>query len=217
MITCEKLHDIIDTYKHGVARFTYENGNLVVSVKGKKLTPDYLAKGWENILPKNGVYIMYEKNETAHGGERIVRIGINSRQDDRLLKRIYSHYYGTMRRSVFRKHIGSCLLNKGIPAESLEKEITAYIETNISFVLIGVNDEERRNKLETMLISTVANCEECNSSENWLGKYAKNPTISQGKLWNVIGLNGHNLPEEAQQWLLDGLVMGCDLSHFTAD
>jgi hypothetical protein len=37
--------------------------------------------------------------------------------------------------------------------------------------------------IESRLIGTVANCDLCGPSENWLGKYSPIPKINGGKLW----------------------------------
>jgi hypothetical protein len=50
-----------------------------------------------------------------------------------------------------------------------------------------------RDKYETLLIHTVAECTECKASDNWLGKYS--PDTASGKkikgsgLWNVSKIN----------------------------
>ena len=208
MIDCSKLHDIVRRgvrYRFNPAYDGTMSSSLFV-LTGKENDANYVAK-----LPKNGVYIMFEKNEHGHNGERIVRIGINSQQD-RLPQRIKTHYTGTTRRSIFRKHIGSCLRN--VPAESLENEISAYIRNNISFVIIEVNDKTQRENLEKELISTVSNCNDCSCSPNWLGKYCKSDKVKNGKLWNVTFLNSPTpLSEERTQLLYDGLVLSSDLSQ----
>ncbi len=41
----------------------------------------------EEDIPKNGIYILFEKNELAHNGERIVRVGTHTGNDN-LAKRL---------------------------------------------------------------------------------------------------------------------------------
>lgn len=208
MINCAKLHDIVRRgvrYRFNPAYDGTKNSNLFV-LTGKENDSNYTAK-----IPLNGVYIMFENNELGHNGERIVRIGINSQQD-RLPQRIKTHFTGTTRRSIFRKHIGSCL--KNVSAESLENEISTYIRNNISFVIIEVNDKTQRENLEKELITTVSNCSDCTCSSVWLGKYCKSDKIKNGKLWNVTFLNiSTPLFEEHTQLLYDGLVLSNDLSQ----
>lgn len=61
---------------------------------------------------KNGVYILFEKNEFGHNGDRIVRIGSHTGNDN-LVKRLEEHFLKENKdRSIFRKNIGRALLNK---------------------------------------------------------------------------------------------------------
>ena len=162
-------------------------------------------------IPMNGVYIMFENGETAHPydlNERIVRIGINEQQD-RLPQRLKSHYDGTIHTSVFRKHIGTAIAERdGITVDKVtEQQISDYIRKNITFAVIEVNAYEKRKELEKALITTVAQCPECNASDKWLGKYCAAPKIRNGKLWNVEHLNSKTpLTSELSQLICDGLV-----------
>ena len=66
-------------------------------------------------VPKNGIYILFENGEEAHGGERIVRIGTHRGQDN-LAPRIRAHLYTHNKdRSIFRKH------GRDIPTRSSKK------------------------------------------------------------------------------------------------
>lgn len=186
MITCKKLHNML---WRGV-RFNWESD---------------LSE-----LTQNGVYVMFEKGETAYGGDRIVRIGIN-REQDKLKDRITNHLIGTTRKSIFRKHIGSALSNKqGTPAT--EQQISDYIKENITFAVIEVRDKTKREELERRLIATLAQAEDFCPSENWLGKYCEAKQIANGKLWNVQGLKAEILNDEYIQLIWDGLVLSCDIS-----
>lgn len=154
-----------------------------------------------NSIPLNGVYVMYERGElTPDGKERIVRVGINEQQDC-LRERIRSHYKGTIRRSVFRKHIGSSLsIKNGSPVT--ESQISEYIQKNISFTVIEESDKSIREQLEKMLIATIANDPQTSPSANWLGKYCTSPKISHEKLWNVNFLCEKPLTEEHEKLIL---------------
>ena len=69
------------------------------------------SMGYDGI-PLNGIYIMFEKGEIAHDGDRIVRIGTHT-GDKQLRSRIYQHFENENKnRSMFRKNIGRCILNK---------------------------------------------------------------------------------------------------------
>lgn len=63
-------------------------------------------------VPKNGIYVLFENRENAHHGERIVRVGTHRGQNN-LAPRIREHLYTPNKDcSIFRKHIGRCLLAK---------------------------------------------------------------------------------------------------------
>ena len=63
-------------------------------------------------IPANGIYILFEKGESAHGGDRIVRVGTR-RGDNRLPSRLREHFIKENKdRSIFRKNIGRALLNQ---------------------------------------------------------------------------------------------------------
>lgn len=69
------------------------------------------SMGYDGI-PFNGIYIMFEKDELAHDGDRIVRIGTHT-GNKQLRSRIFQHFENENKnRSIFRKNIGRCFLNK---------------------------------------------------------------------------------------------------------
>src|SRR5207244_8401049 len=62
-------------------------------------------------LPRNGIYVLFERGETGHEGNRIVRIGTH-RGDGELPSRLVQHFVMENKdRSIFRKHMGRALLN----------------------------------------------------------------------------------------------------------
>lgn len=64
------------------------------------------------LIPRNGIYVLFEKNEVGHGGDRIMRIGTH-KGDNQLPSRIKQHFLARNKdRSIFRKNIGRCLLNQ---------------------------------------------------------------------------------------------------------
>ena len=115
------------------------------------------------MIPKNGIYILFEKNELGHGGDRIVRIGSHT-GDGKLRTRLKEHFLVENKdRSIFRKNIGRALLNnsnddflkfweidlttrvnkeKYLPMIDLnyqakiESKVTRYIQEMFSFVVI---------------------------------------------------------------------------------
>ena len=63
-------------------------------------------------FPANGIYILFEEGEQAHGMKRIVRIGTHT-GNNQLRPRLSQHFINERKdRSIFSKNIGRCLLNK---------------------------------------------------------------------------------------------------------
>ena len=63
-----------------------------------------------NVL--KGIKLLFEKGETAHGMDRIVRIGTHTGKNQ-LRSRLKQHFIKEDKdRSIFRKNIGRSLLNR---------------------------------------------------------------------------------------------------------
>src|SRR5262245_38997986 len=63
-------------------------------------------------IPLNGIYILFEKGEVAHGANRIVRAGTHT-GEGQLRSRLRQHFLIENKdRSIFRKNIGRALLNR---------------------------------------------------------------------------------------------------------
>lgn len=63
-------------------------------------------------MPTDGIYVLFESGEESHGGDRIVRIGTHTGVGQ-LRSRLQQHFVKENKdRSVFRKNIGRCLLNR---------------------------------------------------------------------------------------------------------
>lgn len=166
----------------------------------------------KNEVYKNGVYILFEKNEFGHNGDRIVRIGSHTGNDN-LVKRLEEHFLKENKdRSIFRKNIGRALLNKNSDSyldiwdidltskkarteyqsfikkdyqELIEKQVSDYIRDNFTFSVIEVLDKEERISLEKRLIEIVSSCNECYPSNNWLGKSSPVDKIRLSGLWQT--------------------------------
>ncbi|MCK5678091.1 MAG: hypothetical protein KAH72_06415 [Flavobacteriaceae bacterium] len=169
----------------------------------------------ESKIPKNGIYILFETNENAHGGERIVRVGTHT-GDGRLIKRLREHFLVENKdRSIFRKNIGRALLSKKndqfleqwnwdltsrankdkysplvdfTKQKLVEKEVSQYIKNNFSFAIFEVKSKKDRLDLESKLISSISLCEDCNPSNLWLGNSSPIRRIKESGLWLVQGL-----------------------------
>lgn len=161
---------------------------------------------------KNGIYILFEKDEKAHDTERIVRIGTHT-GDDNLRVRLTEHFIKENKdRSIFRKNIGRALINKNQYSyldiwnkdytssknkleynklsefqkqniRSTEEEVSKYMRQFFSFAVIEIPEKSERLKYEAKLIGTISNCQECKPSKNWLGHYATQIKIKESGLW----------------------------------
>jgi len=166
----------------------------------------------ENKIPLNGIYVLFEVGEKAHGEDRIVRIGTHTGANQ-LRSRLRQHFVKENKdRSIFRKNIGRALLHgKGdtflsqweldltsrenkekyghmVDLEkqaSIEKAVTNHIQSQLSFVVFQVYSKEERLSLESKMISTVSLCKECKQSINWLGLSSPKTKIRESGLWLV--------------------------------
>lgn len=197
--TCHKLHELFNNMKRH--SFPFNEGEI----------------------PKNGIYLLFEKGEQAHGGERIIRIGTHTGRDQ-LRSRLKQHFINENKdRSIFRKNIGRALLSKakddfleqwetdlttreakkkfseGIDFEKLkevEKIVSDYIQNNFAFIVFPVGDKDKRLEIESKIISTVSLCEHCEPSDGWLGLHSPKEKIRKGGLWLVNELWKEPLTDE---------------------
>lgn len=163
-------------------------------------------------IPLNGIYILFERGERAHGGDRIVRIGTHTGKNQ-LCSRLKQHFEMENKdRSIFRKNIGRALLNQNKDPflkqwnwdlttrknkeiygslvdlgklKRIEREVSRYIQNSFSFVVFAVQQKEKRLSFESKIISTVSQCAECYPSISWLGLSLPNLKIRNSSLWQV--------------------------------
>jgi len=173
-------------------------------------------------IPKNGIYILFEKGESVNGLKRIVRVGTHT-GDNQLQSRLKQHFVKENKdRSIFRKNIGRALLNADndsfleqweldltsrankeknsgkVDFEKLkrvEKRVTEYIQNNFSFAVFEILEKEQRLKIESRIISTVSNCTICKPSKSWLGLSSPKQKITDSGLWLVNELWKQSLTE----------------------
>jgi len=173
-------------------------------------------------IPKNGIYILFEKGEKINGLKRIVRIGTHT-GDNQLQSRLKQHFIKENKdRSIFRKNIGRALLSADNDSfmeqwqldltsrankeknsgkvdfnklKSVEKRVTEYIQNNFSFAVFEVLEKEQRLRIESRIISTVSNCTNCKPSKNWLGLSSPKQKIIDSGLWLVNELWKQSLSE----------------------
>jgi len=164
------------------------------------------------LIPLNGIYILFEDGEIAHGTNRIVRIGTHTGKD-KLRSRLKQHFILENKdRSIFRKNIGRALLNKekdpflekweldltkraakdnlGFEIDhdkqnQVEHQVSEYIQSHFEFVVFPVPQKEDRLIMESRIISTVSLCPSCSPSPNWLGLFSPKEKIRESGLWNV--------------------------------
>ncbi len=195
---CEKLHKLFSNMKRHFFPFN------------------------ENEIPLDGIYILFEKGEKSHGGDRIVRIGTHTGKDQ-LRSRLKQHFIMENKdRSIFRKNIGRALLKKsgGLFLEQwefdltsrtnkekylskinlekqkeIEKKVTLFIQDNFSFVVFEIKDKQKRLEFESKIISAISSCKECSASKNWLGLCSPKEKIRESGLWLVNELYKKQLSE----------------------
>ncbi len=166
----------------------------------------------ETRIPLNGIYILFQKGEKAHGQDRIVRIGTHT-GDHQLRPRLKQHFLSENKdRSIFRKNIGRALLKKQNDPflqlweldlttrkakdnysqqidfdyqQKIESQVSKYIRDNFSFGVFEVASKEERLEIESKLISTVSWCDECKPSSAWLGNSSPKEKVVQSGLWLV--------------------------------
>ena len=178
-------------------------------------------------VPDNGIYVLFENGERGHGVERIVCIGTHKGQDN-LGPRIREHLDAPNKdRSIFRKHVGRCLLAKECDPflaewqldltskasremsghkvdkarlKEVENEVTRYITENFSFSVLRFGSKVERLHCKKSLLSTIFHCSRCGPSETWLGNFHPSSIVRESGLWNMQGLRGSELLlDEAQR------------------
>jgi hypothetical protein len=128
-------------------------------------------------------------------------------------------------RSIFRKNLGRALLHRDRdPYEELwdvdftsrasreargsrrdvdkekqvEAQVTRILRERFAFRWIELEGQARRmgsQGLEAALIGTLAKCDECRPSANWLGRFSPKRKIAQSGLWLVQHLEAPELSE----------------------
>jgi hypothetical protein len=166
----------------------------------------------DSAIPKDGIYVLFQKGEFGHGGKRIVRIGTHT-GDGQLPSRLWQHFVKESKdRSIFRKNIGRAILNKTEDPfleqweidlttrknqakysheiefnrqKEIESRVSQFIQKNFSFSVFPIKDKTKRLKMEAKLISTVSLCNDCGPSPKWLGNCSPKKKIRESGLWLV--------------------------------
>ncbi|WP_341282217.1 hypothetical protein [Paenibacillus sp. FSL H8-0537] len=185
--------------------------------------PRYSFTFDKKLIPQNGIYLLFEKGEPAHGGDRIVRIGAHTGVNQ-LRSRLMQHFTNEKKdRSIFRKNIGRCLLHQAndpylavweLDATSsknkssyshlimpdyqkeIEQQVSSYMRENFTFTVLEVPSKEDRLYFESRIVSTVSLCKECSCSQSWLGLSSPKAKIRESGLWQVNELYKSGLSAE---------------------
>lgn len=179
-------------------------------------------------IPRNGLYVVFEKGEVGHGGDRIVRIGTHT-GEGQLRPRLRQHFLTPKKdRSIFRKNIGRALLMRDHDSfieqwnfdlttseakvtlgplvdrekqEQVEHQVSAYMNAQFEFVVFPVHEKTKRLELEGKMISTVSLCKVCAASPRWLGSHSPLAKIRNSGLWQVNELYGDPLTAADLEYL----------------
>jgi hypothetical protein len=164
----------------------------------------------EKDIPLNGIHVLFQEGEFAHGGDRIVGIGTHT-GINQFRSRLKQHFiYENKDRSIFRKNIGRALLNMREDSyigeweldlttrknkdkylklvdqayqSKIENEVTELIQKEFSFTVLEELDKGSRLLLKSRIVSEVSKCAECKGSPNWIGKYSTKDKIRESGLW----------------------------------
>jgi len=175
-----------------------------------------------NEIPENGIYIIFENGEKYKTFDRIVRVGTHT-GNNQLRSRLNQHFIKENKnRSIFRKNIGRCFLNKESNPylrlwelditsrtqkeknlklldldfeKKIEKIISNYVQTNLSFCVFQIDSKDDRLFWESKIISTLAKATDIEPSENWLGNQSTKDKIKISGLWQVNELYNDSLTE----------------------
>lgn len=199
---------------------------LEVRVGGARLLSDPHAR-WD--LPRRGVYFFFEPGEFREDGRtpRVVRVGTHAvveGSQTTLWKRLSQHRGslrgggGNHRGSIFRLHVGTALLNRGLvdvaasvqwgssrrPSEPELREAERHVEQMVSqhirsmpILWVAVEDPPSktsdRKVIEANAIGLLSNWGRDPvdpPSAGWLGRWAARPAVRESGLWNVEHVDG---------------------------
>lgn len=166
----------------------------------------------ESKLPKNGIYLFFERGETVevdgHSTDRIVRVGTHN-EDNRFPSRIRHHYHGNIESSIFRKHVWSALCAKDpslseYASGERERTISRHMSEHFTFVWFPVEDARQRLRWEEGLIGLLVVAPLAGPSQAWLGHWARSAVIRRAGIWNVRGVDAQPISCGDLSSLLNG-------------
>jgi hypothetical protein len=184
-------------------------------------------------IPQQGVYFFFDREERSNvikDHPKIVRIGthgVSAGSKATLRQRLRAHFgtkngAGNHRSSVFRLHVGECIIKKyclqdlyphwgkgSISEKSviqsevdLELKVSEYIR-NLHLGWIKVDGLSEKNNtraaLEKELIQSLTqyNIAIEQSTSDWLGTFSSRPSIRHSGLWNVQH-SGHPISRKTE-------------------
>ena len=187
-----------------------------------------------NNIPQNGIYIIFENGESYKGFDRIVRVGTHT-GINQLRSRLKQHFVKENKnRSIFRKNVGRCILNKENNAylnlweldttsradkaknkhlldltfeKHMEIMISDYVRNNLSFCVIEIDTKDDRLFWESKIVSTLAKASDIKPSDHWLGNYSTKHKIKASGLWQVNELYNESLTEIELEQLKQKLAL----------
>jgi hypothetical protein len=151
-------------------------------------------------FPRNGLTLLFEEGETAHGVDRVVWVGSHTTPDG-LFSRLRNHVRPHKDGSILRKTIGAALLAKRADpflevwqgrasgnAEAkhqaeVEAEVSAYIHQRLSFAILPLTNRRDREYFQSRLVALLAVCPACRPSSAWLGNDSPKQKVRASGLW----------------------------------
>jgi hypothetical protein len=165
-----------------------------------EITRPLPARHWPFVaraVPSSGVYLVYEGGELFEGQPRIVRVGSHQRPG-RLPGRLRDHWSNDKNGSVFRKHLGSALMQqRGYPDSDIalwmhqgthgwpeiEQAIGDELRSRFTFSCIRVDEPFEWVDIERQLIASLTRLGISPTSPGWLGRFASNAVVRACGMW----------------------------------
>ncbi len=187
----------------------------------------------DDIIYKNGIYFVFENGEEYGEYRRIVRVGSHIAQNRLKLRLKDHFEKCSHCSSIFIKNIGRVYLNQkkdpyikywNITKPSKlsayerkvyyenkdrdkEKQITdkaaSYLQENMSFSVIGIDDKNIRLEYETAIIASLCKDDDFKASSNWLGNDSPEPKIRKSGMWVSQGINAEPLTPKKMEQLVN--------------
>ncbi|MCL2176446.1 MAG: hypothetical protein FWB72_00605 [Firmicutes bacterium] len=205
--SCEKLHNILKKAK--TFDFDFDGIYILFEKDEKGHGVDRIVRigshtGENRLFNRVKEHIAKNINRSIFR-KNIGRVLLNKRQDEDCLKIWNKNTTRKADREKYSKDIDKEREAVEKKISKLEECISKDIKKRFYFKLIKVECSVYRSSLEKRLIATVAQCEDCSASENWLGKDSPEKKIVEKGLWQVQGLKGETLNDEDLEYIAQNL------------